>query len=84
MLTAKPAWGPEYTAMAEAVWTAYQASQDLTDRAGQSAGIDPISGRVWFGESIEDVVQAMNADGMDTPLLFVRVGSDTYYRKGRR
>ncbi len=51
---------------------------------GQTAGIDPISGRIWFGESIQDIVAQRDAESLQSPLFFERVGSDTYFRKGSR
>jgi hypothetical protein len=49
---------------------------------GQTAGIDPVSGRIWFGESATDIWQQMEAEGIDVPLYYTRVGSDYYVRKG--
>ena len=71
-------------AKAQQIWEEYQKQHDLSDRKGQAAGIDPVSGRVWFGESAIEVVQQTQADGIDRPLFFVRVGYRTYLRKGGR
>ena len=65
---------------AEAIWAEYRKTHDVSGRAGSAVGIDPKSGRLWFGESIVDIVEQLDADGMSIPLHFVRVGSDTYYR----
>ena len=70
------------TSRAVQVWTEYQSHHDVTEHNGQTAGIDPISGRVWFGESIVDVVQQMETEGIAIPLYYVRVGYDYYFRKG--
>lgn len=51
---------------------------------GKTAGIDPTTGRVWFGEDISDIVDQMDAENAFTPLYFVRVGHDYYERKGGR
>ena len=64
------------------IWHEYQQQHDLSQRTGQTAGIDPASGRLWFGDSIQDVVAQRDADGSEAPLYFVRVGASTYYRKG--
>ena len=64
--------------------TEYQKQHDLSDRIGQTAGIDPASGRIWFGESIQDIVCQRDAQGLHSPLFFERVGSETYFRKGGR
>ena len=67
---------------AEQIWAEYQKQHDVSDRKGQAAGIDPWSGRVWFGESIEDIARQLEEKGLAGPLYFVRVGYDYYYRKG--
>ena len=64
------------------VWAEYQQHHDVSGRKGQTAGIDPSTGRVWFGESIVDIVQQMESEGVFTPLYYVRVGYDHYFRKG--
>jgi hypothetical protein len=69
---------------AEAVWAEYQRGHDLSDQVGKTAGIDPETGRIWFGDSILEVGEQRAAEGIYGPLHFVRVGSDTYYRKGGR
>jgi hypothetical protein len=76
-------WAESDSSKAKQIWLEYQRVHDLSGRIGQTAGIDPHSGRVWFGESIPDVVSQRDAEGLDSPLLFERVGFDTYHRKGR-
>ena len=49
---------------------------------GQTAGIDPISGGVWFGESAADIWRQRQAEGLDSPVYCVRVGYEYYLRKG--
>ena len=66
------------------VWAEYQQHHDVSGRKGQTAGIDPKSGRVWFGESIVEIVQQMEAEKVFTPLYYARVGYDYYLRKGGR
>jgi hypothetical protein len=78
------AWSDEDSVKAKKIWAAYQQQHDLSQRLGQTAGIDPISGRVWLGESIQNIVAQRDAEGLHSPLFFERVGSDTYFRKGRR
>ena len=75
-------WTESDSAKAQTIWTDYQMQHKLAEQIGQTAGIDPVSGQVWLGNSIEDVVAQRNADGIDSPLYFERVGSPTYYRKG--
>ena len=77
-------WTEADSLKAKQIWNAYHQQHDLSQRVGQTAGIDPASGRIWFGESIQDVVAQRDAEGLQSPLFFERVGSDTYFRKGRR
>ena len=60
----------------------YQQHHDVSEKVGQTAGIEPVSGRIWFGDSIQEVIAQRDADGIAAPLFFIRVGSATYYRKG--
>ena len=69
---------------AQQIWADYQANHDISDRLGQAVGIDPSSGRIWFGKDIVDIGEQMKAEGLDIPLYFVRAGRDYYYRKGGR
>jgi hypothetical protein len=77
-------WTQSDTEKARNIWLEFQKQHDLSASVGKTAGIDPNSGRVWIGESIQDVITPRNADGVDSPLFFERVGSQTYYRKGAR
>jgi len=77
-------WTEAESSKAKQIWVAYQQQHDLSERLGQTAGIDPTSGRIWFGESIQDIVTQRDAEGLDSPLFFERVGSETYFRKGGR
>jgi hypothetical protein len=77
-------WTKADTERAQAIWAEYVAEHDLSDRKGQAAGIDPDSGRVWFGESASEIVDQMDAANEFRPLFFVRVGSPSYLRKGGR
>ncbi len=77
-------WTDADTARALQVWAEYQQHHNVSDHLGQTAGIDPVSGRIWFGESATDIRRQMDAEGLDTPLMCLRVGSDYYVRKGGR
>ena len=76
-------WNETDSFRAKQIWLDYQSQHDLSERLGQTVGIDPRNGRLWFGESINDIVLQRDAEGLDTPLFFERVGSDAYYQKGR-
>lgn len=69
---------------AEALWAEYQRSHDVSDRIGETVGIEPETGAMWFGESIIDVADQRDNAGVHRPLHFIRVGFKTYFRKGRR
>jgi hypothetical protein len=82
--TQTPNWTTADTAKAKEIWAEYQREHDLSDRVGQTVGIDPESGKLWIGDSIADVVAQRDADDNQSPLLFERVGAATYWRKGGR
>jgi hypothetical protein len=77
-------WTEEMTARALQFWGEYQADHEIDDKMGLAVGIDPAEGRIWFGSDAIDVVRKRDADGIDTPLYFLRVGRDYYLRKGGR
>ena len=66
------------------IWTEYQKQHDIIDRIGQTAGIDPKSGRIWFGDSAIEIVEQRLTEGLDSPLFFERVGYEAYLWKGGR
>jgi hypothetical protein len=75
-------WTEADSVKAKHIWAKYQQQHNLSDRRGQTAGIDPKSGRIWFGESIRDIILQRDAEGFSSPLFFERIGSQTYFRKG--
>ena len=79
---AQDIWTKTDTEKASQYWEAYQQQHDLSDRQGQTAGIDPVSGRIWFGPSAQAIVAQLAAEGLTLPLYFLRIGGDTYLRKG--
>jgi hypothetical protein len=77
-------WTEADSTRAREIWSKCQQHRDLSEKVGQTAGIDPASGSIWFGESVQDVIAQRDADHSEAPLFFIRVGSSTYYRKGGR
>lgn len=77
-------WTKADSVKAKQIWAQYQRQHNVADRVGQTVGIDPRSGQIWFGESIRDIVLQRDAEDMKSPLFFERVGSETYLRKGCR
>jgi hypothetical protein len=69
---------------AQAIWREYVACHDLAKLTDRAAGIDPVSGQIWFGESASEIYCRLKAEGREVPLFFVRVGHETYWRKGGR
>ena len=49
-------WTQADSREAKQIWEEYQKQHNLSDRIGQTAGIDPKSKRIWFGSSIRDIV----------------------------
>ena len=76
-----PYWSQANSREAKQIWEEYQKQHNLSDRIGQTAGIDPKSKRIWFGSSIIDIVLQRNTEGLNSLLFFQRVGSKTYFRK---
>ena len=79
-----PSWEQADSRKAKQIWGEHQKQHNLSDRIGQTVGIDPTSRRIWFGASIRDIVLQRNSEGLNSPLFFQRVGSETYFRKGSR
>ena len=75
-------WTEADSRKAKQIWEAYQKQHNISERTGQTVGIDPKSNRIWFGDSIQAVVQQRDGEDLDSPLFFQRVGDDTYFRKG--
>ncbi|MDE0685791.1 MAG: hypothetical protein OXI63_22915 [Candidatus Poribacteria bacterium] len=77
-----PSWTKADSRKCKQIWAEYQKQHDITERIGQTAGIDPKSGRIWFGDSISEIVEHRRTEGLTSPLFFERVGFKTYFRKG--
>jgi hypothetical protein len=75
-------WTDADTVRACRIWDEYQQSNNVASLVGQTAGIDPASGRIWFGDSAADIRRQRQLEGIDTPIYCVRVGYDYYLRKG--
>lgn len=75
---------PDFTERGKKVWDQYQREHDLAHLRGQVAAVEPLSGRVWIGGDALEAVEAMNTDGIDAPVWFVRIGFSYLDVKGRR
>ncbi|MDE0009898.1 MAG: hypothetical protein OXU36_02060 [Candidatus Poribacteria bacterium] len=78
-----PNWTDTDSRKCKQIWAEYQKQHDITDRIGQTAGIDPKSGRIWFGDSALEIVEKRETECLTSPLFFERVGYEAYFRKGR-
>ena len=83
-MSATTNWTAADTQRAIDVWTEYQSAHDVTDRVGQTAGIEPDTGRIWFGSSAQDIARQMEAAGGQNRFYAVRIGTEHYVRKGGR
>lgn len=77
-------WTDADTDRARQIWYEYLHKNNVSSLVGQTAGVDPVSGRIWFGESASDIWSQRQLEGIDSPIYCVRVGYDYYLRKGRR
>ena len=75
-------WRVEKTARARRVWEEYQQQHDVSGPHGQVVGIDPDSGRLWFGKSALAIREQLTAEHVEALLLFLHVGYNHYLRKG--
>lgn len=81
-MTTEVPWTEEDTQRAVAFWEEYQKTHDITPYLGQTAGIDPKTGRVWFGKSAQDIWRQQDREGTPVPFYSVCVGKTYYRRKG--
>ena len=76
-----PEWTEADSSRCKQIWAEYQKQHDITERIGQTAGIDPKSGRIWFGDTALEIVEKRETEGLTSPLFFERVGYEAYLRK---
>lgn len=75
-------WTDADTDRACEIWREYQLRHDVSQLQGQTAGIDPATEHIWFGESAAEIALELERNGLSTPLYFVRIGFNYYLRKG--
>jgi hypothetical protein len=66
------------------IWTEYASTHDLTGREREAVGIDPDTGEIHFGTSMEDIGERLRREGRFKPLYYRWVGTPYYTRKGGR
>ena len=79
-----PEWTEADSHKCKQIWAEYQKQHDITERIGQTVGIDPKSRRIWFGTSALEIVKKRETEGLTSPLFFERVGYEAYLWKGGR
>ena len=79
-----PEWTAADSRKCKQIWADYQKQHDITERIGQTAGIDPKSGQIWFGDSALEIVKKREDEGLTSPLFFECVGYEAYLWKGGR
>ena len=81
----KPDWTEADTQRALQFWDEYQKTHDVSAWTGMTVGIEPKSGRVFFGDSAKEIMlRRQKEEGVWEPLFVLRVGLPYYQRKGRR
>ncbi len=68
-------------AEAKRIWEEYQRNHAPTELRGQAAGIDPKTGEVWLGKLAVAICVEREAQGLNSLLLFERIGFRTYLTK---
>ena len=65
-----PNWTEADSRKCKRIWKKKKKQHDITERIGQTAGIDPKSGRIWFGDSALEIVKKRETEGLTSPLFF--------------
>lgn len=79
-----PRLKPADIVKAQSLWAQYQQSHDVSTQQNQVAGIDPQTGRIWFGKTGLDIAHQQDAEGEVHPLYMVTVGKEYFVQKGGR
>ena len=72
------------TAKAREIWAEYPAQHDVSDRTGQAVGIEPVSGRIWFGRKALDIARQMGGRASTGRSIAFALGRTTTAAGGRR
>lgn len=84
-MSTQTGWTDADTQKALQVWEEYQKMHDVSAMKGMAVGIEPKSGRVFFGESASDIMMRREKEkDVWEPMFFLRVGFAFYQRKGPR
>ena len=81
-MTIKTDWTEADTQRALQFWDEYQKTHDVSALTGKAVGIEPKSGRVFFGDSAKEIMlRRQKEEGVWEPMFFLRVGYGYYWRK---
>ena len=81
---ANEAWTSENSNKSRLLWEEYQRHHDLIDFRGQVVAIDPQTERIWIDDSALEIAEQMRAEGVNSRVYLVRIGSECFVRKGRK
>lgn len=69
---------------ARQIWAEYERSHDLSGIGDLAVGIDPETGEVHFGASLEEIGTRLEREGRFKPLFYRWVNDPNYYHRGVR
>jgi hypothetical protein len=69
---------------AQQIWAEYERTHDLRGQERLAVGIDPDTGEVHFGKSLEDIGERLEREGRFKPLYYRWVNDPNYYHRGGR
>ncbi len=69
---------------AKQIWADYERAHDLSDRQNEAVGIDPDTGEIHFGSSMEEIGDRLGREGRFKPLFYRWVNDPSYYHFGGR
>jgi hypothetical protein len=69
---------------AKAIWAEYERTHDLRGMEELAVGIDPDTGEVHFGASMDDIGRRLEREGRFKPLFYRWVNDPSYYHFGGR
>src|SRR5262245_11985295 len=72
------------TEKAKRIWAEYERTHDLGGMQNLAVGIDPESGEVHFGKSMEEIGERLEQEGRFKPLFYRWVNDPAYFHRGVR
>jgi hypothetical protein len=72
------------TDKAKQIWSKYEQTHDLSEMQHLAVGIDPESGEVHFGKSMQEIGDRLEREGRFKPLFYRWVNDPYYFHRGAR